>query len=86
MLRSFLRVDIVITDLRMPRIDGAALVREIRFHSHSANLPVFMIAGQLPSEDVYKMLDGFFSKPFNIAAFTKYLRTLLPAEQAPGSK
>lgn len=82
-LESALRVDIVITDLRMPRLDGAALVRKIRsFYSH---LPVFMTAGQLPSDDVYELLDGFFLKPFDVAKVVGHLRALWPAAQSPAS-
>jgi CheY-like chemotaxis protein len=82
-LESTVRVDMVITDLRMPRMDGAALVREIR--SHSPHLPVFMTAGQPPSHDVYELLNGFFLKPFDVAKVVSHLRTLLPAAQTPAS-
>jgi CheY-like chemotaxis protein len=82
-LESTLRVDMVITDLRMPRMDGAALVRKIR--SHYPHLPVFMTAGQPPSQDVYELLDGFFLKPFDVAKVVSHLKTLLPAAQRPAS-
>lgn len=82
-LESALRVDMVITDLRMPRLDGAELVRKIR--SHYSHLPVFMTAGQPPSDDVHGLLDGFFLKPFDVAKVVSHLRALLPAAQAPAS-
>lgn len=42
------RVDAVITDLRMPRLDGRGLIRELR--GMSATLPVIVMTGFLASE------------------------------------
>lgn len=80
-LQSALRVDIVITDLRMPRMDGAALVRKLR--SQYSHLPVFMTAGQAPPQEVYELLDGFFLKPFDAAKVVTHLRALFPPAQTP---
>jgi len=57
-LQSRLHVDLVLTDGRMPLLDGNELVRHIR--REAPYLKIFMCAGQLPPEDVYRMLDGFF--------------------------
>jgi len=40
--------DLVITDLRMPRMDGRGLIREVR--SMSATLPVIVMTGYLAEE------------------------------------
>ena len=58
-------------DLQMPSMDGAALVAFIR--AQFPHIPIFMTSGQLPSQAVYKLLDGFFSKPLDIANFIGYL-------------
>lgn len=70
LLRS-VQVNLVLTDLHMPRMDGAALVEQIR--AQFPQIPIFMASGQLPSKGVYQMLNGFFSKPLDIASFTSYL-------------
>jgi len=72
LLRSSVRVDVVLTDLHMPHMDGAALVQQIR--AEFPHLPVFMTSGQLPGQTVYGMLDGFFSKPLAVATFTSHLQ------------
>ncbi|WP_200477064.1 response regulator transcription factor [Azospirillum brasilense] len=40
--------DLVITDLRMPRMDGRALIRELR--TRAADLPILVITGFLSME------------------------------------
>ena len=72
LLRSSTRIDLVLTDLHMPGIDGAALVQEIRVRC--PHMPIFMSSAQLPSFDIYQMLDGFFSKPLDVPAFATYLQ------------
>jgi CheY-like chemotaxis protein len=75
------RVDLVVTDLLMPRMDGAALVRQIR--AHFPQVPVLMVAGQLPPPDVYRLLNGFFSKPLDVDTFMNYLRSIVTAGPEP---
>lgn len=49
-------VDAVITDLRMPRLDGRGLIRELR--GMSATLPVIVMTGFLASGDDDALTDG----------------------------
>jgi CheY-like chemotaxis protein len=71
LLHSSAQVHLVLTDLRMPRMDGAALVERIR--AQFPLMPIFMTSAQLPSQTVCNLLDGFFSKPLDVANFASYL-------------
>ena len=39
-----LQVDLVVTDLNMPRMDGLTLLRKLRSGAHTRNLPVVVIS------------------------------------------
>ena len=42
------RFDVLLTDLRMPRLDGAALIRRLR--DHRPELPIVVMTGHAPSD------------------------------------
>jgi len=65
-------IDLVITDLRMPHVDGPQLIQELR--ERRQNLKVLCIsgAGQPPPD-----ADGFIAKPFSRDSLLTHVRTLL---------
>jgi len=74
--------DIVVSDLRMPRLSGAQLIRELRIRNH--RLKFILYSGQRPDEQDLKGLEGicFLQKPFDPARLReqieKCLSELLP--------
>ena len=62
MLREF-APDVLVTDLTMPRVDGAALIRHVRAKP-GRPLPIILLTGisedQLPADLRY---DGYLTKP-----------------------
>lgn len=61
---------VVVTDLQMPRLDGLGLVRRIRSHETTRNLPVIMLTAkgfELPREEICEQLNlaGVMVKPFS---------------------
>ena len=56
--------DIVITDLRMPRLDGRGLIRELR--GMSATLPVIVMTGYLAPESADDALISGAWRPLEI--------------------
>jgi len=60
--------DLVITDIRMPNMDGTALLKAVR--NIAPNMPVLALSGYVDPEDVAEFdFDGFVKKPFELAEF-----------------
>ena len=61
-------IDLVITDLHMPKMDGLNLLDAIRNDIEHAQLPVLMVTCEDNSETVKKIINskvsGFIIKPF----------------------
>ncbi|RMD81685.1 MAG: response regulator [Chloroflexi bacterium] len=62
-------VDLVVTDLTMPRMDGIELVRAIRADERYAVLPIIMITASPKEQDEVKAtgvgVNAFLTKPFD---------------------
>jgi DNA-binding NtrC family response regulator len=61
-------IDLVISDIKMPRMDGIQLMKKVK--NHDPSIPVFLVSGALLS-DIQKTAvdtkaDGFLKKPFSI--------------------
>lgn len=60
-------IDLVLSDIRMPRVDGIQLMRKVRRHDPS--IPFLLISGALLSEEQTKQsdqADGYLRKPFSV--------------------
>lgn len=71
-------VDLVITDIAMPEMDGLALLRHLRTNGH-VNLPVIVLTGH-PAERAPALAAGanaFFTKPVPLADLVKAAIQLL---------
>lgn len=75
--------DLLLTDLRMPRLDGAGLIRALR--ALSPGLPVVVMTGYAPSGGVEAFRGvgegpvALFTKPIDMDALLAELRGLLAA-------
>jgi DNA-binding response OmpR family regulator len=74
--------DVVVSDLRMPRLNGAQLIRELR--ARTPRMKFILYSGQRPDEQDLMGLEGicFLQKPFDPARLReqveKCLKELLP--------
>ncbi len=77
--------DIVISDLMMPVMDGALLLRAIREHAEYKNIP-FMLMCALPESSIadrVKGYDAFLRKPFKLMEMAGLVNNLLNGPAAP---
>lgn len=78
-------VDLVVTDIMMPRMDGVRLLRELRSH-FGAELPVVVISGHHDARLPADLIDGrtrFLTKPVTLNGFCGLVRELLVTSQRP---
>ncbi|MEE9274729.1 MAG: GAF domain-containing protein, partial [bacterium] len=65
--------DIILMDLRMPRLDGFETIRRLKADPQTRNIPVIAVSAQVMNEDRERCFqsgaDGFVSKPVDRAAF-----------------
>jgi CheY-like chemotaxis protein len=74
--------DVLLTDLRMPRLDGAGLIRRLR--AQRPDLPVVVMSGNVEPtwrESLHREGEGpivLLHKPINLRAIVTALRGVLP--------
>jgi len=79
-----IKPDLIITDIKMPGMDGFELIRKIRKIPELKNLPVVATSASVLQSDKMKVqkynFDGFISKPFHISELISVLTKNLPHE------
>jgi carbon storage regulator CsrA len=76
-LRSHAKPDVVLLDMRLPRVDGPTIVREIRSNPAYTGLKIFGVTGYLPEEFGLARgangIDRWFLKPIDPSALLQEL-------------
>jgi CheY-like chemotaxis protein len=74
--------DLVVTDIRMPIMDGLGLVRELKAHDDTRHVPVVAITGLDTLENRAAAYDagcvGYIAKPINTTEFVDQIAQFLP--------
>lgn len=76
------RVDLVITDLNMPQMDGITLIRELRQRPESKHTPILMLTTE--SQEAKKQegraagATGWIVKPFHPEKLLQVIARVLP--------
>ena len=78
------KIDLLLTDLNMPNVDGLKLIRTVRQDKEYADLPIIILSSLSKDEDINEGLsagaNSYLIKPFNTKRIqyevSKYLGTL----------
>lgn len=74
-------VDLLVTDLTMPRMDGLALARKLRVDRRYAALPIIMLTASVKERDAARAasegIDVFLTKPVDSDDLTSVVSRLL---------
>ena len=80
------RVQAIITDLNMPRMDGFELIRRVREDGRMASVPIIVVSADTdpstPERVAQMKVDAFFTKPYSPAQVRRKLEQLLHATTA----
>ncbi len=75
-------VDLVITDIVMPQMDGYQLFARLRENPATAHVPVIFLTSLIDDSDVQKGValgvDAYITKPFTNVVLITMVRRLLP--------
>jgi CheY-like chemotaxis protein len=64
-------VDLVISDLVMPRLDGLSLAGALKADARTHHIHVLLMSGESDSPPAGTSADGFLAKPFNAAGLRR---------------
>ncbi|MEL7146860.1 MAG: response regulator, partial [Bacteroidota bacterium] len=74
-------VDLVITDLMMPWLDGYDLIEELGSSNQYSSIPVMVVSARTTEEDKHRVLDAgvneFIAKPFDPMELKKRVQNVL---------
>jgi two-component system, cell cycle response regulator DivK len=74
-LMQTLRPSVILTDLRLPGIDGLALARRLKADAATSDIVILVLTGCAMEGDEARALaagcDGYITKPFDIAALKR---------------
>jgi len=74
-------VDLIVTDINMPGMDGEQLLMAVRKDSMLANIPVLVVSTDQTASRIEGMMahgaNGYISKPFMPAALSEQMNLLL---------
>jgi CheY-like chemotaxis protein len=76
------RFDLVLTDIRMPRMDGLEFVRQVRTELQRQDLPIIIISTKGADQDIELGMSlgasGYLSKPISMARLKELVMSFLP--------
>jgi CheY-like chemotaxis protein len=79
------RPDLIIMDIRLPRMDGLEVTRKLRENSAFSHTPIIAITAYAMKGDKEMAIkagcNAYLSKPFNIHELTGMITEMLPPRQ-----
>jgi CheY-like chemotaxis protein len=76
------KIDLIISDVVMPRMDGITLIRELRSDAALVHISVLLVTGELTLRDLGEQVGSaglvdILRKPFNTDKLCRHVRRLL---------
>jgi two-component system response regulator len=72
---------IILLDLKLPKLDGLGVLRKLRSHADTSEIPIVVFSAEYTQADVlmsYKAgANSFVAKPADIAGYTEFFRERL---------
>jgi DNA-binding response OmpR family regulator len=72
---------IILLDLKLPKLDGLAVLRKLRSHAATSEIPVVVFSAEYTQSDVlmsYKAgANSFLAKPTDITGYSEFFRERL---------
>jgi CheY-like chemotaxis protein len=89
-LHAGLRPDLILVDLRMPKLDGFGLIQRIRDDASLRNMRVVVVSGDHDRDQVRALaqlnITGYLLKPFDEAKVKTALRQATGEEETPATE
>jgi len=83
------RPDLIILDIRIPKIDGLELCRQLKKDERTWRIPILMLTGcAQPVQESYGYscgADAYITKPWDPEELMKLIRKLLQPKPQPGA-
>jgi len=81
LLKALRRPDLVLMDVRMPKLDGWQLCKSLKTEPRTKHIPIIMLTGcSQPIQEVYGRecgADGYLTKPWDSAQLMQMIRSFL---------
>jgi DNA-binding response OmpR family regulator len=75
------RPDLVVLDVAMPEVDGLEVLRRLRAHASTTDVPVLLLSARVQEDDVKRGFDtganAYVQKPFSPREFCDRVNELL---------
>jgi two-component system cell cycle response regulator DivK len=82
------RPDVILLDIRLPDMDGPAVLERLRTDGQTAHVPVVAVTSSAMMGDRERLLgagfDGYLEKPINVMEFADQVREFCRAGRRPG--
>ena len=73
------KIDVIVSDVYMPKKDGNQFFKELRATSFGKNIPFIVLTAHVHMKDYFEMIkaDDFLEKPFKIEELMKKIEKVL---------
>lgn len=81
-LEEGIKPDVILVDLKMPGMNGKELIEKIRANPQFDLIPVTIITGSIPSEEILPPKESFqalMQKPFDLQDLIDTVNNLVPS-------